>query len=185
MVIPLIEQTIKSYQPSAIILQCGADSLAHDKLGKFNLTPKGHSAAIACLRHKNIPLVMLGGGGYSIGNVARCWTYETATALGEDVSDDLPYFSFLEYFGPSPKLHFPPKPGLQNQNTQQYLHNLRENIDVQLKKIEPINVLAYAPDRMDINNEIEKERDSLYQDEDFMPLKDTVETNTTMISNKN
>lgn len=29
------------------------------------------------------PLLVLGGGGYKIVNVARCWTYETAVLLGE------------------------------------------------------------------------------------------------------
>jgi hypothetical protein len=29
---------------------------------------------------------MLGGGGYTIRNVARCWTYETAVALDMDDS---------------------------------------------------------------------------------------------------
>lgn len=28
------------------------------------------------------PIVMLGGGGYTIQNVSRCWTYETGVALG-------------------------------------------------------------------------------------------------------
>ena len=30
---------------------------------------------------------MLGGGGYTIRNVARCWTYETATALDTEIPD--------------------------------------------------------------------------------------------------
>lgn len=29
---------------------------------------------------------MLGGGGYTIRNVARCWTYETSVALDTDIS---------------------------------------------------------------------------------------------------
>jgi len=29
------------YQPSAVVLQCGADSLTGDRLGCFNLTVKG------------------------------------------------------------------------------------------------------------------------------------------------
>jgi hypothetical protein len=29
------------------------------------------------------PLLVLGGGGYKIKNVARCWAYETAVLLGE------------------------------------------------------------------------------------------------------
>jgi len=27
-----------------------------------------------------VPMVVIGGGGYSLRNVARCWTYETAVA---------------------------------------------------------------------------------------------------------
>lgn len=30
-----------------------------------------------------VPLLVLGGGGYKIKNVARCWTYETGVLLGE------------------------------------------------------------------------------------------------------
>lgn len=33
----------------------------------------------------NLPLLMLGGGGYTIRNVARCWTYETAVALDSPI----------------------------------------------------------------------------------------------------
>lgn len=35
----------------------------------------------------NLPLLMLGGGGYTIRNVARCWTYETAVALDIEIPD--------------------------------------------------------------------------------------------------
>ena len=31
----------------------------------------------------NLPLMLLGGGGYTIRNVARCWTYETSVALDQ------------------------------------------------------------------------------------------------------
>lgn len=30
------------YRPTAIVLQCGADSLANDRLGCFTLSTKGH-----------------------------------------------------------------------------------------------------------------------------------------------
>lgn len=33
----------------------------------------------------NLPMLMLGGGGYTIRNVARCWTYETAVALDTEI----------------------------------------------------------------------------------------------------
>ncbi|KAK0459430.1 hypothetical protein IW261DRAFT_1429963 [Armillaria novae-zelandiae] len=40
------------------------------------------------LREKNVPLILLSGGGYTVENIARTWTYETACALGiEDTID--------------------------------------------------------------------------------------------------
>jgi len=39
----------------------------------------------------NIPLMVVGGGGYTLRNVARCWCYETSVLLGEEISNDLPY----------------------------------------------------------------------------------------------
>jgi acetoin utilization deacetylase AcuC-like enzyme len=33
----------------------------------------------------NLPLLLLGGGGYTIRNVARAWTYETAIALNHEI----------------------------------------------------------------------------------------------------
>ena len=38
---PVIQSVMQFYQPSVIVLQCGADSLANDRLGCFNLSTKG------------------------------------------------------------------------------------------------------------------------------------------------
>lgn len=35
----------------------------------------------------NVPLLLVGGGGYTIRNVSRCWLYETSIALNQEVSD--------------------------------------------------------------------------------------------------
>ena len=75
------------YQPSAIVLQCGADSLSGDRLGCFNLTLKGHGKCVEFVKKYNLPLLLLGGGGYTIRNVARCWTHETSVALNTDVAN--------------------------------------------------------------------------------------------------
>lgn len=39
----------------------------------------------------NLPLLVLGGGGYTKRNVARCWTYETAVLLEEQISNEIPF----------------------------------------------------------------------------------------------
>ena len=77
------------FQPSAVVLQCGSDSLAGDRLGCFNLTMQGHAHCVQHLRKFDVPLMLLGGGGYTVKNAARAWTYETACALGVEQDLDL------------------------------------------------------------------------------------------------
>ena len=43
------------------------------------------------MRNLNIPLLVLGGGGYTVRNVARAWTYETSVLINDDISNELPY----------------------------------------------------------------------------------------------
>lgn len=38
----------------------------------------------------NIPIVVLGGGGYTIQNVSRCWAYETGLLVGMDIDGKIP-----------------------------------------------------------------------------------------------
>ena len=35
-----------------------------------------------------VPMLVLGGGGYTMRNVARCWCYETGHLLGEELPDE-------------------------------------------------------------------------------------------------
>lgn len=35
--------------------------------------------------------LVVGGGGYTVKNVARCWTYETSLILDEQLSNDIPF----------------------------------------------------------------------------------------------
>ncbi|KAJ0524101.1 putative histone deacetylase [Helianthus annuus] len=68
---------VETYQPGVIVLQCGADSLAGDRLGCFNLSIDGHAECVRIVKKFGLPLLVTGGGGYTKENVARCWTVET------------------------------------------------------------------------------------------------------------
>lgn len=57
---PIISKVMEMYQPSAVVLQCGADSLSGDRLGCFNLTVKGHAKCVEVVKTFNLPLLMLG-----------------------------------------------------------------------------------------------------------------------------
>ena len=80
-------QVMDVYQPEAIVMCCGADSLSGDRLGCFNLSLEGHSNCIEFLARFGVPMLLLGGGGYTMRNVARCWCYETGRMLGDDLDD--------------------------------------------------------------------------------------------------
>jgi histone deacetylase 1/2 len=82
---PIISQVMEWYQPSAIVLQCGTDSLAGDKLGCFNLSMEGHASCVEFVLKFNVPVLVLGGGGYTMRNVARAWAYETGLLVGQRV----------------------------------------------------------------------------------------------------
>ncbi|KAG2361648.1 hypothetical protein BDR07DRAFT_1377124 [Suillus spraguei] len=92
-----------------VVLQYGVDSLAGDELGYFNLAINGHPHCVQYLRAFNVPLILLGGGGYTVKNVARIWTYETVYALGirDDIDPNLPWNECFEWFGPCYRLKFP------------------------------------------------------------------------------
>ena len=60
----------------------------------------GHADCVAAVRELGLPLMVLGGGGYTVRNVARCWTLETAVLLDTDLPSGLPQHEYWEYFAP-------------------------------------------------------------------------------------
>uniref|UniRef100_A0A7N0TK56 Histone deacetylase n=1 Tax=Kalanchoe fedtschenkoi TaxID=63787 RepID=A0A7N0TK56_KALFE len=135
---PIVQKVMEVYQPEVVVLQCGADSLSGDKLGCFNLSVKGHADCLRFFRSFNVPLMVLGGGGYTIRNVARCWTYETAVALGVEPDNKLPYNEYYEYFGPDYTLHVDPS-NMENLNSAIDMEKIRNLL------IERISKLPHAP----------------------------------------
>ncbi len=89
---------MEHYRPSVIVMQCGADSLGCDRLGCFNLTIDGHGECVKYMKSFGVPMMVLGGGGYTVRNVARCWTYETSLIVGDQIADDLPYSGEFSFF---------------------------------------------------------------------------------------
>jgi len=61
--------------------------MSGDRLGCFNLSAKGHASALECVKEYGKPICLIGGGGYTLRNVPRCWTYETSIALDMEIPD--------------------------------------------------------------------------------------------------
>lgn len=158
---PIIQKVMDIYQPDAVVLQCGADSLSGDRLGCFNLSVKGHADCLRFLRSFNVPLMVLGGGGYTIRNVARCWCYETAVAVGIEPDNKLPYNEYYEYFGPDYTLHVEPS-NMENQNSPKDLEKIRNILLEQLSRITHVPSVPFQttpPNAKEPEEEEEEDKD--------------------------
>ncbi|KAH7434019.1 hypothetical protein KP509_07G097000 [Ceratopteris richardii] len=157
---PLISKVMEVYQPGAVVLQCGADSLSGDRLGCFNLSIKGHAECVRFMRSFNVPLLLLGGGGYTIRNVARCWCYETAVAVGEELDDKMPYNEYYEYFGPDYTLNVAPS-NMENQNKRSYLESIKNKLLENLSKLVHVPSVPFQerPPETELANQEEEDDD--------------------------
>ncbi|KAL3862633.1 hypothetical protein ACJMK2_008587 [Sinanodonta woodiana] len=130
---PVMTKVIDMYQPNAIVMQCGADSLSGDRLGSFNLTIKGHGKCVELMKSWNLPLLLLGGGGYTI-----------KTLLG---------LRNRYYYGPDFNLHISPS-SVSNKYTPTYLHTGRKSKFM----FENLRMLPHAPG-VQMQDGIQNERD--------------------------
>lgn len=163
--VPIMRRVNEIYRPNVIVLQCGADSLAGDRLGDFNLTTRGHGNCVKLIRSFNVPMMMLGGGGYTVRNVSRCWTYETAIALNEEIYDDLPHSDdYFEYFQPNFKLHINSENDLKNKNSPQELNRAIQVAFEKLGKIDHVPSVQFEDISADYGDYIDEEVGELNPD---------------------
>ena len=139
---PIMAKVMQVFQPEAIVFQSGADSLSGDRLGCFNLSIRGHAECLKYMQTFNVPMIVLGGGGYTIRNVARCWAYETGCLLNADMEDALPINDYSEYFGPTHQLHIQTS-NMENQNTVEYLQGVRNRILEHLGQLQAVPSVPY------------------------------------------
>lgn len=81
---------IRAFAPDALVTQLGIDSYHSDPLTHLQLTSRGYGAVIQELAALGLPWLALGGGGYDLDAVARCWTLAYGVMLGVDWPDALP-----------------------------------------------------------------------------------------------
>jgi len=129
----VIEQLMEWYRPGAIFLQCGADSLTGDRIGCFNLTIKGHAECVNIVKSYGLPMIVSGGGGYTVRNVARCWAFETAVLIDEEIPDVLPFNDYMGYFGPDYRLHLHPS-NMENLNSKESMATIYATITEHIRE---------------------------------------------------
>lgn len=191
---PVVSKIMEVYQPGAIVLQCGADSLVGDRLGCFNLTINGHASCVEYVKNFGVPVLVLGGGGYTIRNVARCWTYETSVLLNKKIKPELPQTDYYEYFAPQYSLIIP-KSNMENLNSYEYLEknkqiilqnlsNIKGAPSVQIQEVPPDTYLEDSDDEDEMEEEKEQQHrmDNVVEHqaefyEEFDPYVDVLDVN--------
>ncbi|KAI0282487.1 hypothetical protein BGY98DRAFT_954312 [Russula aff. rugulosa BPL654] len=121
----VIGDTVTHFQPTSIVLQCGADSLGLDRLGAFNFIA-AHGECVNYVRTFGVPLLVVGGGGYTVKN--------TAVLVGADIPDTLPATIYDAYFADSGwKLHPPLTGKVDNLNSPAGLQRITVSIREKLR----------------------------------------------------
>ncbi|UZP33134.1 hypothetical protein NXS19_000950 [Fusarium pseudograminearum] len=133
---PVIENVMKYYQPEAVVLQCGGDSLSGDRLGCFNLSMDGHANCVNFVKSFNLPTLVLGGGGYTMRNVARTWAFETGVLVGKEMDRTLPYNEYYEYYAPDFELNVRSS-NMENSNSREYLEKITSSVIDNLRQTGP------------------------------------------------
>jgi hypothetical protein len=123
-----------------IVLQAGADTLRGDLLGDFNLSFLQRAKIFKKVLDSQVPILCLGGGGYTIENVARQWTTESALAAGlniEDIKEFQIQGQFVKEYSSAKFFYEPAQTTHQRQdlNSSKYLNNLYEKVDTQLRQL--------------------------------------------------
>jgi acetoin utilization protein AcuC len=86
----LVLPRVVEFDPEAIVVQCGADSLAEDPLSRLSLSNRAYLEALTALLPLASRVLVLGGGGYNPWSVGRLWTAIWGRLSGQELPDRLP-----------------------------------------------------------------------------------------------
>ncbi|XP_073493837.1 histone deacetylase 8 isoform X1 [Phyllobates terribilis] len=127
----VLKEVFATFNPEAVVLQLGADTIAGDPMCSFNMTPEGIGKCLKYVLQWQLPTLLLGGGGYHLANTARCWTYLTAVILGRTLSSEIPDHEFFTEYGPDYVLEITPSCRSDQNNAQtvqQILASIKGNL---------------------------------------------------------
>lgn len=164
---PVIQACMDYYQPQAVVLQCGGDSLSGDRLGCFNLSMNGHANCVDFVKSFDLPTLILGGGGYTMRNVARTWAYETGLLVNKNVGPGLPYNEYYEYYGPDYELAVRPS-NMDNANTAEYLEKIKNQVIDNIRRTmhkPSVPMTDIPPDPQGMDDEADAMLDDADEDE--------------------
>ena len=86
----IVPPLLRAFKPDILVTQLGVDALFSDPLANLILTDRVIVHACRFFKRFSGKWVALGGGGYHMVNVARCWTLALAEMVGVELENELP-----------------------------------------------------------------------------------------------
>ena len=86
----LVPPLVRAFRPDVLVTQLGIDSYHTDPLTHLQLTTRGFLEVIQLLSEMELPWLALGGGGYDVGAVARCWSLAYGQMIGLTLPINIP-----------------------------------------------------------------------------------------------
>lgn len=91
----IVPTAVRAYRPEIMLMQCGADSHRQDLLARLGITTRCYDEMVFTMCslaeetcHGRI--ILLGGGGYNISSVSRCWSIAFGRLAGAELPNQLP-----------------------------------------------------------------------------------------------
>ena len=125
LVLPVLAAAAERFCPHVLVCCAGAGLIAGDRLGCLNVSLDGHSSVLKALMALELPLLVLGGCGFTQLNAAKVWCHATATLCGVELPMALPEHSYMDYYLHEPTLSVPTCT-LDNRNSALALEALKE-----------------------------------------------------------
>lgn len=135
----IVPPLIKSFSPDIIVSQLGCDTHYLDPLTHLSLTTRGYSQVIKEIKGMASRWLALGGGGYDIGAVVRCWTLAYGIMVGKELPDEIPQ-SFQQSFGIK-YLHDHKPPPIEERAYHQALTFAQRKVETLKKLLSPFHKL--------------------------------------------
>ena len=86
----IVPPLVKAFRPDVLVTQLGIDSYYNDPLTHLLLSSRGFVEAVREFARMGLPWLAMGGGGYDLGAVARCWTLAYGVMAGREWPDEIP-----------------------------------------------------------------------------------------------
>ncbi len=128
----VVPALVGSFKPDIVFTQLGCDTHYLDPMTQLNLTTGGYEGVIRRLRQLAPKWVAVGGGGYEMSVVARCWTLAYGIMTDREWPDRIPR-SYQELYGIK-RLRDNAKPRLDSRIKQQARRFAEETV-AEVKKL--------------------------------------------------